>query len=70
MSAGITVEEWKDRCAKRLVDQHGLDWPSARMWADVCFESLEGHDLDDESPEDAADECARDINQDEGSTPD
>lgn len=70
MSAGITVEEWKDRCAKRLVDHHGMDWPSARGWADVAFESLEGHDLDDESPEDAADEVVADINQDEGSTPD
>lgn len=70
MSAGITEQEWKDRCAKRFVEKAGLDWPTARGWADVCFETLDGFDLDDESPEEAADECMEGWTQTEGSTPD
>jgi hypothetical protein len=70
MSAGITEQEWKDRCAKRFVDRGGADWPTARGLADVCYEGLDGLDLDDESPEDAADEEMSNWTNDEGNTPD
>ena len=70
MSAGITELEWKERCAKRFVDVGGFAWPTARGLADAFYEALEGTDLNDESPEEAADEEMSNWSNDEGNTPD